>query len=516
MNCMYNILGCQRVLPQLSEGFHTRRGWQATVAYTTFLFVLLSALTLAQGVDPCNNGRNSDPLKEPRDYEATCLPEVGHERGNLTCQSDTREDYGARTLQVIQDVNGDGVPDWIAGRYLCDTLVPPLTDHLPQEILLHYGRTATIPGIDNAIRIRAREIASNTLYIASGDFDGDGNIDICAKIEQADDTTFGNTGYDIGYVVVFWGTNGGNFSIDDTTRLECDADIFLYVGNGTSFKVGKRDGLLFNTGAGYSRGLEVVRFARVYMYLLEPGQRWGRNGVTRKPIVRWWNAPNEEFLQPHGTSIPIYQAIDHDGDGIEDVVMTSNSEISVTSPVWTAVLYGRPNALPDTNEYEVAVLDSAAGLDSYYSDITGDGIPELIVLKGQIQQAWVYLGIRGQRLHEQYGSGKDSGSAIRNWGRPWTMVRLAGEIGGFNWYRGSHLRLWDLGDGDGDGVSDIWVDNGSYILCYGTGDHLDDYADAVALISGYLRTGQHLRDPYTGTTLQIVGTTNYLYFFHST
>jgi hypothetical protein len=146
------------------------------------------------------------------------------------------------------------------------------------------------------------------------------------------------------------------------------------------------------------------------------------------------------------------------------------------------VLYGRANALPDTNEIQSVNLSGVHGYGSLLSDVTGDAIPEFLVHTGRDtagNSVKVYIGLKGQRLTEQYGSGNDPAQldSTRWWGRPWAEIWLPFRID-TRWFLSDPLLL-DFGDGNLDGVGDIWAYSWPYLLCYSGEEHLDSLVDGM-------------------------------------
>jgi len=165
------------------------------------------------------------------------------------------------------------------------------------------------------------------------------------------------------------------------------------------------------------------------------------------------------------------QVLDHDGDGALDVgFYLQGDPFAEASHV--SVLYGTVDGYPDSTSVQTVHLLGAGGRASLLEDITGDGVPELIVHGGGAEVLKIFIGIRGRRLQEQYGSGADAerpGEA-EWWGRPWATLRLPRAYG-TGW--GSSFRWCAVTD--------------DYLLCYTTGVWLDEYADGlVNLLPGGL------------------------------
>jgi hypothetical protein len=91
----------------------------------------------------------------------------------------------------------------------------------------------------------------------------------------------------------------------------------------------------------------------------------------------------------------------------------------------------------------------------------------------------VFIGLRGQRLKGQYGDGHEAGhpGEERWWGRPWAEVWQPHRINA-NWFASEHV-VADLGDGNLDGIDDIWCMSWPYLLCYSGGEMLDSLVDGL-------------------------------------
>jgi hypothetical protein len=168
---------------------------------------------------------------------------------------------------------------------------------------------------------------------------------------------------------------------------------------------------------------------------------------------------------------------DQDGDGYTDIYLHNNAEPSIGT---VSVLYGRGNgALPDTTNVETVDLLIANGKTSLFNDVTGDGIPELLVTSGSESRIKVFVGLKGQRLKEQYGPGHTSLDTASShwWKRPWVEVWEPGKFGG-SW-PGSYDRLYDLGDIDSDEVGEVVGFNGPWVTIYRGGNWLDSLIDGM-------------------------------------
>jgi hypothetical protein len=109
--------------------------------------------------------------------------------------------------------------------------------------------------------------------------------------------------------------------------------------------------------------------------------------------------------------------------------------------------------------------------------VTGDGIPEILANSVVTNEIKVYIGLKGQRLLEQFGTGNDPPQPDSGrWGKPWATLWMPHRING-NWFE--DVRLFDLGDANLDGVGDIYAFSWPYVLEYNGGGKMDSLADAL-------------------------------------
>lgn len=410
----------------------------------------------------------------PFEVGAIALPELGRVKGIVFCPGRGGEEYGHKVAS-LGDIDGDQIDDWLVGNNRCDSLVE--FPGLPEDLLLYRGVQGGLPDPYSGERIGPTEVRSFTRFLTSGDFDGDGHVDLCCRIQVAGDTSYGNTGYQIANVVVFWGNASGRYTLEDTTRLECDADMWLAAQAATTIRRGADSpaALVMGVLSGYRRNVGPVALPGMYIYTLDSGERWGRSGVGRKPVWRWWTLPSG----PERVNTSLGH-IDHDGDHYDDILVYGEADGN-SSRGRLAILYGRSGGLPDTAEVEAVSFTSAAGHSSQVIDITGDGVAEIVLHAGAEEEVKVYIGFRGQRLAEQYGTGHDPPRPGEGWSRPWVRLPLPYKTA--SWPR-SVDRVFNLGDADLDGVADIWVWVDGTLLCYTTGDHFNQWADAWVDFTG--------------------------------
>ncbi len=463
----------------VSPGFSPRRILHPLRGILLSFLLLLCVPVIAQaqpGSDDCSQGYADPPDVDPRNYWARCFPQVGTMSGNgVNCRYGS-EDFG-RAIAPVGDVNNDRIQDWVVSHARCDTIFPP---RVPIELLLYRGVKGRLPDAPSGERIGPSEINSSTEFLASGDWDGDGHPDIAAMIYIYGDTTGGNTqGYHTARLAIFWGNAPGHYSLADTTRLSNGTeDLWINIFRAVSADFdgdGVQD-LLAWGGGGIIGGVPYTT-PTLYLYRGHVGTRWGRGGASANADWVKWTTPPTTHIG----------AMDQDGDGAVDLLLYHNTSAGTGH---VSVLYGSKRRLPDTNDVRTTDLLIANGHYGLFSDITGDGIPELLLSCGNEQQVKVFIGLRGQRLLEQYGTGNDPahpGSDVW-WGRPWANIWLPNRING-NWTRANH-ELFDAGDANLDGLRDVWAVSDPFALCYTTGDYLDSLADALS----YLPSSNGVRD----------------------
>ena len=199
--------------------------------------------------------------------------------------------------------------------------------------------------------------------------------------------------------------------------------------------------------------------------------RWGRGDISRKPTWTWYSNRDRGTIG----------FVDQNADGNLDFVEYGNQTgIGVYGSI--TVTYGKSSGYFDTNDIETVRFDSVHGHISMFADITGDAAPaapELLVNTGDDNTCRIYAGKRGQRLEEQFGSGDDPPSEGKGWWRrPWAVIWLAGKLDDA-WGGSGYTDILDLGDGNLDGIGDIWLHNEELLLGYVSGNRLDSLIDAM-------------------------------------
>jgi hypothetical protein len=433
------------------------------------LFMLVYASATAQSNSPCNQGRAEFPRVDPRNEDAICLPQIGVIGGTIPqCKyPQSTEDFGSTVYAIDSLV--DGLSALVVAHQRCDTAGPG--GRFPKEVLLYRGVQNGLPGSSSGERIGPTEINSITTFLAAGDWDADGHRDLACRVEIMGDTSFANVDrYYISHLVVFWGSDSGRYDIHDTTRLSSGTDAWLgiYPSVGKDLDGDGVDDLLARTSGGFLHGVPVPT-PRVHLFHGHRRERWGQNAIPHTADWTWWGS---------GVVLGDPVATDQDGDGAVDVAFHHNDN-SVTGDV--TVLYGKKGSgLPDTTEAESVSLAISNGKYSVFEDVTGDHIPELVQTSGSEDKIKIFIGLKGQRLKEQYGSGHDAPQPGQPkwWGKPWAELWMPRKING-NWF-GDYNQLYDLGDGNLDGISDIWAFSWPYLLMYSTGTATDSLVDALS------------------------------------
>lgn len=388
------------------------------------------------------------------------------------------ESFG-RQIWPVGDVDGDGRNDWILTHRRCDT---SMNGYAVVELLLYHGVSSGLPDISSGKRIGPTEIGADCSFIASGDWDADGYRDLAIS-QRVLEQSYAAYTYNSS-VVVYWNDGGGGFSVGDTTHLTppragygimytADQELWANAPSRCDLDGDDVDDLLVVTHGRGRYDSTAVSIPRLLIYRGSRAARWGRDRASASADWQYWNAPFYRRVS----------VLDHDGDGALDIGLFRETNGSGS----VAVLYGRDGALPDTSPQflELVPVDSLASMYAEFIDVTGDRIPELIVTMadtvGSISGArrWlIYVGRRGQRLIDQYGSGNDApdpGSPVW-WGRPWTYVLPPQHFDGV--WNAPFRAILDPGDVGLDGVGDFCVYSYPTIICYNGGRYLDSKIDS--------------------------------------
>ncbi len=431
------------------------------------LLVMWVSVSFAQSDSPCNQGR--DDRYDPRSPYAICLPQIGRmDDFQGRCGVFQGGGQFGNQLAAVGDVDHSGTIDLVIGHRLCDSTISVRSE----ELLLYKGVHGGVPMSSSGARIGPSERGSITGYLTSGDWDGDGNIDIAVRIRILDDTSGGNArGAEVSRLVVFWGNALGEYSLADTTRLESGAQMWISIrySLGEDIDGDGVDDLLVSSGmVGLSDGNH-VGLPRMLIYRGHAGGRWGRNGLARSADWQYW--------KPEPDLYDAIAFVDQDQDGVGDIVFGRNTEVALGGGL--SILYGRHGDFPDTTEVQSISFGPSQGRYALFSDVTGDLIPELLIATGRDDVVKVYVGLKGQRLLDQYGSGNDTAVAGSDqwWGKPWATIWLPRKVNP-NWF-GDVDQLLDLGDINRDGVGDIAAFSWPYVVMYTGGGRLDSLVDAL-------------------------------------
>lgn len=375
-------------------------------------------------------------------------------------------------IHGVSDVNGDGLGDWIVEHGQVDTVFGTRTPH---ELLLYYGESTGIPSSRTGKRIGPDELNSTTQFLCSGDYDADLNIDLVVAIELFSDTSGGIGQYHPKRIVVYWGRKNGLYSNHDTSHLLNPGEYWLglYPKGGHTIQGDNSESDAILIWGHWTLDMEnVIETARIHIFDLPAGSRWGRNGQSRVPSWQWWSPPFGDKMQ----------ILDHDGDGEPDILIIHQDQ---ADSVVVSTLYGTNVNRFDTTSTESISLQRANGRVAEMTDITGDGIPDLIVNAGSQELIKIFIGRRGHRLKEQYGTGIDPPDVPggRPFSRPWAQISLPNTINP-SWGRIGFEPLWDLGDVGNDGIADVVVAARPYMYVYSTGKYSDSYIDATLAVPG--------------------------------
>ena len=366
----------------------------------------------------------------------------------------------SKTLYPLGDVNQDGIADGVTAFPL-DTCLSP--SRCAQELRIHYGVKGRLPKLEEGVRLAPDYLMSKTEIRAIGDWDGKNGLDICVYAAFYGDTAFGNANgmYDgTGVMLIFWNDGTGNFS--ETSRLYPPSP-GSFSALGATFDAdndGIEDLCLWN-GSGKSReDTGIARIPKLMIFKGKAASAWNKD--ENFPGWYWWNAPDD---------VDRMYARDLDHDGAEDLILSANES---NSPL--VVLYGRKDGnIPDTIADKQQITIN--GLESNFSDVTGDNYADLIILNSAQDFVYCYVSTpSARRLQEMFGTGNDPPRDGEWWSRPWATLKGPHLVNEF--WPGLDYNLFPLGSADTSAPDEIWVKAWPYILVYRTGMRLDSIFDA--------------------------------------
>lgn len=402
------------------------------------------------------------------DPNACTLQEIGRMEGWITTNRQGAQQFGIQVAR-LGDVNHDGLDDWVASYYRSDSpMVRGGLDFAPLRLRLYLGQEGGLPPSTDGAEIGPNELNSDVVFLTSGDFDGDSNRDLVVSIMKFNDSSEGAQNYSPKRLVVYWGNGSGDFSNSDTTHLENLHSLWYSLSAASVQHISNEstDRLIVRGGGTIVAG-NYIRTPVIYEYSVGVSRhRWGRDSVPRTAAWTWW-----------GGSQNTMSLIDQDGDGLQDLCFVASSSIPEESGI--GIAYGEPNGYFDTVNIESITMEVANGYSTIYTDLTGDGLPEIACLTGNDDEAKVYIGKKGQRLLQQYGTGDDPPHPGNDdwWGRPWATIWMPNKVGGGGWFTLGIARLFALGDVGRDRVGDLVVESPDNLLIYNGGEKLDSLID---------------------------------------
>jgi hypothetical protein len=393
------------------------------------------------------------------------------------------EEYG-RGIFAVGDLNGDGLADWVVEQFRSDTLYAnPRSGvrNYGNELLLYFGIAEGIPPADIGLRLGPTERTTRASFLSAGDWDADGHRDVALFEHMLFDTSQGNIQEEvIGHVVVYWGNSSGALSNEDTTRLSSGVDWWIEPQRIDSRLGQDADGDGIDdlaVIAPYDGFADGARRSIPRLHVFNGGHtRWRDGPGANQAATTIWNLPDIGLDHWIGG-----QWIDHDGDGALDLALFYDT---YASPASVAVVYRhRGGSLDSTTMESISLSGNGIGYSPEFIDVTGDRVPELVMATGELLTIRIYLGLRGQRLKKQFGSGLEppNPGATEYWGRPWAEIMMPRALSP-NWPYGGYGPILDLGDLGLDGVDDITSFARPYLTSYNGGNRLDSLVDGLVVV----------------------------------
>lgn len=388
--------------------------------------------------------------------------------------------YGDR-IHAIRDCNSDGISDWVLVEHDLDTLIEEGIRRYPQKLRLYYGNAEGFPMRERGVFIGAPERASDTYFLADGDFNGDGNLDLLCRVDIYFDTSVNRGDRSIvGRPVIFWGNGEGLYSNNDTTRLSGGGVIdfaFRLAGVWDANADGVEDiVLLFNMEKTIDSAGTQIPTARIQVWYGRPRSVWEDPATPHTADLLWWNAP---------PGLPRRYGTDIDCDGLSDLVLFGNE----TGNGWygsVSFLYGEaPGVVPDTNDVITVSLKGVQGKSTKLIDITNDHIVDFVVLSDRFSQQRIraYPGEPGKRIHELISDlPVESLVDSFEWKEPWALIPGPNALHD-GWGDLGNL-LYDGGDANLDGYRDLWAATDPFVVAYGTNIYFDSLIDGLIQLNG--------------------------------
>ena len=396
--------------------------------------------------------------------------------GQMSGREGLDQNYGAG-IYPIGDCNHDGLNDWLVFNTRSDTAIQHFfVERLANQLLLYHGKPGGLPSVEDGVVVGVPEPDITHQFLASGDWDADGNLDLAIRTFRYNDSIYGTKGGDQYTLVIFWGNANKAYSISDTSHLMIEgADAW---GPLTGGVVGdfNMDGVQdFMTGAGNSStgwgrliGGETISSPTLHLFLGHKGKRWGRDGIGRIADWTWWQQPAEWRRYPQ-------KLIDVDCDNAPDLVLFNDAGVPETAQI--TVVYGQPEQVfPDSSNIEVIDFAPVNGKYVRLMDVTADDVLDVVCLagRGAEQRFLVWVAEPGERVSETVG----------DFSNPWAAVPTTNAI--HDGFGDLGEEFYDLGDvnNDIDGFREIWAWTPPFFLCYNTGVVFDSIADGYYRLNG--------------------------------
>lgn len=426
---------------------------------------ITALLLLGPFLGPTTSADAQSPRIVPRHPSGIELPEVGR------IDDDPSDCRLGDQIFLLGDIDNNGLPDWGTHRVRCGDF-----DHSrPTDVLIFLSRHGSTPTRTDALRLGLEDSTISVRFRGAGDFDGDGSIDVATSVvpERKDTATNPNL-LGLAKIVVWWGDGSGRYSSADTMHLETGPE-FWYArwGYGRDWNHDGIDDLLLSHVSDvpvYEDGPELP----TSIIFFGSRDRWGTGETEPTWGWSWEGWPEHDDIQ----------FVDQDVDGHTDLAFyTEGRGGGIHGSV--SIIYGSPDHILDTAGMVTVRFDSAWGKFALLADITGDLVPELLINTGGQERLKAYVGFKGQRIEEQYGTGNEPGRPGEAvwWGKPWSSIPLPGLLHD-GWASAGWSKIRNLGDGNLDGVGDVWVSTTPDIVCYTAGWRFDSLYDGWITVPG--------------------------------